>query len=91
KLFSTWGVNDFHFSPDVKDGFGDNFLLTDDQAPNTNGVKALGFNEISTDDLKTAIKSAKVIVLLNDELVDRGVLGSEDLEKPFVISLATNE
>jgi NADH-quinone oxidoreductase subunit G len=91
KLFSTWGVSDFHFSPDVKEGFGDDFLLTDDQAPNTNGVKALGFSETSAEDLKAAIKSAKVVVLLNDELVDRGVLDSEDLKKPFVISLATNE
>lgn len=91
KTFSTWGVNDFYFSPDVKEGFGDDFLLTDDQAPNTKGVKALGFSETSAEALKAAIKSAKVVVLLNDELVDRGVLSSEDLKNPFVISLATNE
>ena len=91
KTFSTWGVNNFHFSPDVKEGFGDDFLLTDDQAPNSNGVKALGFAKTSNEDLKSAIKSAKVVVLLNDELVDRGVLSADDLKKPFVISLATNE
>ena len=91
KLFSTWGVNDFHFSPDFKKGFGDDFLLTDDQAPNSNGVKALGFVETSNVDLKTAIKSAKVVVLLNDELIDRGILEIEDFAKPFVINLATNE
>ncbi len=91
KFFSTWGVNDFYFSPDVKEGFGDDFLLTDDQAPNTNGVKALGFSELDNDALKNSIKAAKVVVLLNDELVDRGALTHNDLKKPFVINLATNE
>jgi len=91
KFFSTWGVNDFYFSPDVKEGFGDDFLLTDDQAPNTNGVKALGFSELDNDALKNSIKAAKIVVLLNDELVDRGALTHNDLKKPFVINLATNE
>ncbi len=91
KFFSTWGVNDFYFSPDVKEGFGDDFLLTDDQAPNTNGVKGLGFTELDNDSLKDSIKSSKVVVLLNDELVDRGALSAKDLKKPFVINLATNQ
>lgn len=91
KFFSTWGVNDFHFSPDVKDGHADDFLLTDDQAPNTNGVKALGFTETSNEDLRSSISAAKVVVLLNDELIDRGVIEAKDLNKPFVINLATND
>ncbi len=91
KVFSTWGVNDYYFVPDVKEEFGDDFLLTDDQAPNTNGVKALGFTAQSTDEIKAAIKSAKVVVLLDGTFIDREVISSKDIKKPYVINLATNQ
>ena len=89
KFFSTWGVNNFHFAPHIEKGFGDDFLLTDDQAPNTNGVKALGIDESS--DLNAAIKSAKVVVILSDELIDRGAIDASSLKGKYTVLLATNE
>ncbi|WP_018126612.1 molybdopterin-dependent oxidoreductase [Balneola vulgaris] len=91
KFFNTWGASNFKFVPHIVEGFGDDFLLTDDQAPNTQGVKALGYEALAEGDLKTAISAAKVVVLLNDELVDRGALSASDLSNAYVINLATNE
>ncbi len=88
KFFSTWGVNDFHYANHVEEGFGDGFLLTDDHAPNTNGVRALGFNDA---DIASAIKSAKVVIILADELIDRGVIDASALKGKYSILLGTNE
>lgn len=78
------------FTPHIIDGFGDGFLITDDQAPNTNGCRLLGLDEVEASDLKTKIKKAKLVVLLNDNLMDRGVIESSDLKGAFFTMFATN-
>lgn len=78
------------FTPHIIEGSGDGFLITDDQAPNTNGCRLLGLDELSPDNLKAKIKKAKLVVLLNDNLVDRGVIESGDLNDTFVTMFATN-
>lgn len=88
KFFSTWGVNNFHYANHIEEGFGDGFLLTDDHAPNTNGVRALGFNDA---DIASVIKSAKVVIILADELIDRGVIDAAALNGKYSILLGTNE
>jgi NADH-quinone oxidoreductase subunit G len=89
KVFNLWGVSNFKFAPHIVDGAGDDFLLTDDQAPNTNGVRLLGYEE--SDNVSADIKKAKIVVILSDELVDRAVISKEDLEGKFSILLSTNE
>lgn len=89
KVFNLWGVNNFKFSPHIVEGAGDDFLLTDDQAPNTNGVRLLGYEE--SNDLASDVNKAKVVVMLSDELVDRDVLSKEDLDGKFSILMSTNE
>lgn len=78
------------FTPHIIDGSGDGFLITDDQAPNTNGCRLLGLDEVEASDLKTKIKKAKLVVLLNDNLMDRGVIESSDLKGAFFTMFATN-
>ncbi|MEX0609070.1 MAG: 2Fe-2S iron-sulfur cluster-binding protein [Balneolaceae bacterium] len=89
KFFNVWGVSNFKFAPHIVEGSGDDFLLTDDQAPNSAGVKLLGFEK--SKDLKSAISDAKVVVMLSDELIDRGVLSADDLKGKFSVLLTTNE
>jgi len=91
KFFNVWGVSDVHFVPDIKEGFGDGFLLTDDQAPNTEGCRLLGLKETTPEQVKAAVKKSKVVVILADELIDREVLTAQDLADVFTITLATNE
>jgi NADH-quinone oxidoreductase subunit G len=78
------------FTPHIIDGAGDDFLLTDDQAPNTNGCRLLGLDELEADKLAESIKSAKLVILLNDNLVDRNVVSGSDLENAFVAMFGTN-
>ena len=78
------------FTPHIIEGSGDGFLITDDQAPNTNGCRLLGLDEVEAGDLKAKIKKAKLVVLLNDNLVDRGVIESGDLNGTFFTMFATN-
>lgn len=90
KFFNLLGVSNTKFTPHIIPGAGDDFLITDDQAPNTNGCRAINLDELDVDSIKAAISDAKVVIILTDDLVGRKVLASEDLENPYTISLATN-
>lgn len=89
KFFNTWGSNNFVFAPHIIEGAGDDLLLTDDQAPNTEGVQMLGYEAVA--DLPSRVASAKVVVMLSDELIDRGVLTASDLEGRYSVLMSTNE
>jgi NADH-quinone oxidoreductase subunit G len=78
------------FTPHIIDGAGDNFLLTDDQAPNTNGCRFLGLDELSKKDLSGKIKKAELVILLNDNLMGRDVLTAGDFKNAFFTMFATN-
>lgn len=90
KFFNLMGVGNAKFSPHIIEGYGDGFLITDDQAPNTNGCRLLNLDEADGTTLKSVVAKAKVVIILADELVDREVLSASDLDSPYVISLATN-
>ncbi|WP_340102636.1 molybdopterin-dependent oxidoreductase [Rhodohalobacter sp. 8-1] len=79
------------FSPHIIDGAGDDFLLSDDQAPNTNGCRLLGLNELTSEDLSEKIKKAELVLLLNDNLVDREALQSSVFGNTYVTMFATNK
>uniref|UniRef100_UPI003566E06D molybdopterin-dependent oxidoreductase n=1 Tax=Rhodohalobacter sp. TaxID=1974210 RepID=UPI003566E06D len=90
KFASILGYNAPVFCSHIEDGKGDGFLLTDDVAPNANGCRLLGFDEVTGDELSKSASSAKVILLLNDHVVDRGVIDKDHLNNSFVINFATN-
>ncbi len=88
--FAKSGKGRVVFTPHIVEGAGDGFLLTDDQAPNTSGVRILGIEELSASDLADAAKAAKLVIILNDDLVGRGVLKAADLKKAFVVAMSSN-
>ncbi len=90
--FEKLGVQNFSFVPHVIPGAGDDLLLTDDQAPNTNGVRALGYAATESGKLKKLIDSKKpsMIVILNDDLMGRTDAPPELFEDTFVVYLGTN-
>jgi NADH-quinone oxidoreductase subunit G len=93
KFSNLLGIQTPLFTPHIEEGTGDGFLITDDQAPNTNGVRLLGFEETNPETLRDAIKkkSKGMILLLNDHLIDRGVLSVEDFNEQFLVMFAANE
>lgn len=78
------------FTPHVVDGAGDDFLLTDDQAPNTNGCRLLGLEELNKTELNSRVDQAELVILLNDNLIDREVLTSKSFDSSFLVMFATN-
>lgn len=90
KFFNLLGTDNACFTPHIIEGFGDGFLISDDQAPNTNGCRLLSFKETEKTELKSAIDEAKVVLILNDNLVGREVLSETDLTDKFVITFTTN-
>lgn len=90
KFFNMLGAPNAKFVPHIIPGYGDDFLLSDDQAPNTNGCRLLNLDEKNGDDLPTAVRNAKIVIFLADDYIGRDIVSHEDLESPYVISLATN-
>lgn len=86
------GIADPVYTPHIEEGAGDGFLLTDDQAPNTNGVQLLGFGQTDTDGIRSRIASTdvKLVILLNDHLLDRGALSEADFADKFLVMFASN-
>jgi NADH-quinone oxidoreductase subunit G len=90
KFFNLLGAPNAQFVPHIIDGYGDDFLLTDDQAPNTNGCRLLNLDEGNSGQLKSAVSEAKVVLILADDLLEREVLSETDLSSPYVVSFTTN-
>jgi len=94
KKFSTLiGAKNPSFVPHVIPGAGDGFLITDDQAPNANGCRLLQLDEQQPADLRAKIDSGyfKMVIILNDELIDREVLDADKLDDLYTILFATND
>jgi NADH-quinone oxidoreductase subunit G len=92
KFFHRLGVPDVHFAPDIEKGRGDDFLITDDKAPNTKGCRYLGFTEHEPAALGKAVSSAgvKMAVILGDDLIGRGAFSAEALKGTFTVFMGTN-
>ncbi|MCH8567638.1 MAG: (2Fe-2S)-binding protein [Balneolales bacterium] len=92
KLFSTLGFNHQVFVPNIKEGSGDGFLIDDDQYPNTNGCRLLGFEELTSEKLTLLLSKGnfKMIVSLEDDLVGRGVLNEDLLKEPYFVYMGSN-
>jgi len=90
KFFNLMGVANAKFTPHVIPGSGDGFLITDDQAPNTNGCRVINLDEADEAGIQSVVQGAKVVIILSDDLVGREVLSTDDLNGCYTISLATN-
>ncbi len=91
KFFNLLGASNAKFTPHVIPGAGDGFLITDDQAPNTNGCRVINLDETDENGIKSAVQKAKVVIILNDDLISREVLAAKDLADAYTISLVTNQ
>ncbi len=71
----------------VEPGSGDDWLITDDRAPNAQGCERLGMQELDADLLKSRLASGelKVLYILQDDPVGMGVLSEADLDGVQVI------
>jgi len=92
KFFKQFGQDETVFIPNVIAGSGDGFLISDDQAPNSNGCRFLGQKETSTDDLRKVILSGKIkaVIVLQEDIVGRGIVTTEELGTLFSVYLGTN-
>ena len=71
----------------AKPGAGDGWLVTDDKAPNTNGCIRLGMTELDEQLVKTKIQSGevKLVYVMEDDVVGRGLLSADDLQGVTVV------
>ncbi len=90
KFFNLLGSKNARFVPHIIEGYGDDFLITDDQAPNTNGCRLLNLDENDPEQLSSAIENATVVISLNDDLVGREAIGETAFANAYFIHFATN-
>ena len=92
KFFNKLGVNETYFSPHIIPGKGDDFLITDDVAPNANGCRILGLGELSKEKIESELSSDqyKVVVILTDDLFGRYEIEASAAENKFMLTFATN-
>ncbi len=92
KFLDTFGTDQFCFIPHIIEGAGDGFLLDDDQAPNTNGVRLLGFSETDESAIRKQLTGGRIsmVVIMDDDLLGRSGLTAEDFKNTRVVSFATN-
>ena len=92
KFFNEIGQSDVRFAPHIIPGSGDNILMSDDQAPNTNGCRLLNFTENNEQELTKVLQDSKykVVLILGDDLLGRSYIDEKLLDDKFVITFATN-
>lgn len=90
KYANLLGIDQPVFTTHIEEGKGDGFLITDDLAPNTNGCRLLGFNELTGKELKKKVRESKLVITINDHFIDRGILSADDLSEPFTAVFGTN-
>ncbi len=71
----------------VEPGSGDDWLVSDDRAPNAQGCERLGMQEVDAELLRSRLQSGEIEVLyiLEDDPVAAGVLSEADLDGVQVI------
>lgn len=90
KFFTGLGHNQAKFVPNILAGTGDGFLITDDQAPNTNGCKFIGLEEITSEELLKQVTASKVVIVLQEDIVGRQLVNSDQLSGVFTVYLGTS-
>ncbi|MEL6702751.1 MAG: 2Fe-2S iron-sulfur cluster-binding protein [Bacteroidota bacterium] len=96
KLANGLGAATPQYLRHVTPGTGDGWLVTDDQAPNTQGVERLGFAPVDETMLRAKLDAGEIDLLyvLDDDPVAAGLVTADDLAGIKVIlhhTHATNE
>jgi len=74
------------YLPDVEEGAGDDWLLTDDQAPNAQGCVRLGMQAVTPEELRQRLgEGVKLVYVLEDDPVAHAAMDLEDLDHIQVI------
>ena len=60
-------------------GSGDGWLISDDPAPNTAGCERLGFRSVETGLFESLVRSAKLVYILQDDVVAAGLTDADAL------------
>lgn len=92
RFFGKVGQTRTVFTPNILAGTGDGFLISDDQAPNTNGCRFLGLEELTSEEITKELASDtyKLIVVLQEDVVGRGLVTAEALAGTFTVYLGSN-
>ncbi|MEM6327535.1 MAG: 2Fe-2S iron-sulfur cluster-binding protein [Bacteroidota bacterium] len=90
KLASGLGAEAPRFIARHEEGSGDGWLISDDRAPNTQGVERLGFVAVDPPLLASQITEADTVVIFQDDPVAADVLSAADLEDKTVILFPTH-
>lgn len=90
QLANQLGIATPVFTSHVIEGAGDGFLVSDDQAPNAEGCRLLGLDEVDPKQMQKKISEASLVVMLNDDLIGRDVLDASHVDDLFLIVFASN-
>src|SRR5690606_30287426 len=74
KLAEAVGAEPPRYIPHVAEGAGDDWLLTDDQAPNAQGCERLGMDAWDADGLRAAVADAEAVYVLEEDPVAAGLV-----------------
>jgi NADH-quinone oxidoreductase subunit G len=85
QLAAAVGAEAPRYVPPVVAGAGDDWLLTDDQAPNAQGCERLGMGTWDAAGLRAALAGADALYVLEDDPVAAGLLSAEDLAGKRVV------
>jgi NADH-quinone oxidoreductase subunit G len=85
RLTEALGADTPRYIPHVEPGAGDDWLLTDDQAPNAAGCERLGMLPWEGDALRQALAAADTLYVLEDDPVAAGLLSEDDLRDKRVV------
>ncbi len=73
------------FLAHVEEGSGDQWLVSDDRAPNANGCRLLGLEEVSGEQLRERVAEAALLYVMEEDLIAHGRLTPGDLDAKSVI------
>lgn len=92
RLASAMGAPAPAYIPHVEPGRGDNWLITDDRAPNSNGCERLGIRPVDAASLQARLQEGDIDVLyvLEDDPVGSGLVAADVLKNVRVILHAYN-
>ena len=85
RLAEVLGASAPIFLAHVEEGSGDQWLVSDDRAPNAAGCRLLGLEEISGEQLRTRIADANVVYAMEEDLIGHGGLTPEELEEKSIV------
>jgi NADH-quinone oxidoreductase subunit G len=85
RLAEDLGASTPVFLSHSEEGAGDEWLVNDDRAPNSNGCRMLGLAEVTSEQLRDRLAEAQVVYVMEEDLIGHGGLNPENLDGKSVI------